>query len=190
MLAKVAAVGQFPGFSRWAFAGEHVHSASETPRAASYTPLFFDSKEYETADQLSELIIPKDETPGAHDAGVVEFLDFMVAHDPDLQYPFRTGLARMNTFAIENHGSDFRRLPLNSQQGLIRKLTYRAEQSNSDIEGQEFLKMFRRYTVIGYYTSRVGLEELDYPGLRLYSSSPECPHKDDPEHLHLPAPRF
>jgi gluconate 2-dehydrogenase gamma chain len=46
----------------------------------------------------------------------------------------------------------------------------------------------RKYTVLGYYTSRIGLEELDYPGLRLYSSSPECPHKGDPEHKHLGAP--
>lgn len=190
MLAKVAAIGLFPGFSRWAFADEHMHGASETPRIESYTALFFNSKEYETADQLSELIIPKDETPGAHDAGVVEFIDFMVAHDPNLQYPFRTGLAWVNTFAVEKHGSDFCKLSPEEQQSLIRKLTYRAEQSISDIEGQDFLKLFRRYTVIGFYTSRIGLEELDYPGLRLYSSSPECPHKDDPEHLHLPAPRF
>ena len=39
----------------------------------------------------------------------------------------------------------------------------------------------RNYTVMGYYTSRAGLEELDYPGLRFYSASPECPHKDDPD---------
>jgi gluconate 2-dehydrogenase gamma chain len=43
----------------------------------------------------------------------------------------------------------------------------------------------REYTVMGYYTSRIGLEQLDYPGLKFYSASPECPHKDDPEHLHL-----
>jgi hypothetical protein len=43
--------------------------------------------------------------------------------------------------------------------------------------------------VMGYYTSRVGLSELDYPGLRFYSQSPACPHTDDPEHRHLPAPR-
>jgi gluconate 2-dehydrogenase gamma chain len=40
---------------------------------------------------------------------------------------------------------------------------------------------------MGYYTSKVGLEQLNYPGLKFYSASPECPHKDDPEHRHLPA---
>jgi gluconate 2-dehydrogenase gamma chain len=48
----------------------------------------------------------------------------------------------------------------------------------------------RRYTVMGYYTSRIGLEELDFPGLKMYAQSPACPHKDDPEHRHLPAARY
>ena len=190
MLAKVAGLSQFPGFSRWMFAGEHVHTDASPARAAVYTPLFFDSNEYKMVDVLSELIIPTDDTPGAHEAGVAEFIDFMVAHDSDLQYPFRSGLAWLNAFATQMGGSDFCSLAQNEQNVLLRKLTIRAEQSPDEMEGQEFLTLFRRYTVLGYYTSRVGLEELDYPGLRLYSSSPECPHKNDPEHKHLPPPRF
>jgi hypothetical protein len=57
-------------------------------------------------------------------------------------------------------------------------------------EGPAFFKLLRSYTVMGYYTTRIGLESLDDPGLRLYSASPECPHKDDPAHLHLPPPRY
>ncbi len=58
-----------------------------------------------------------------------------------------------------------------------------------DLQGTAFFKLIRRYTVMGYYTSRIGLEELDFPGLKFYSQSPECPHKNDPEHRHLPAAR-
>lgn len=190
MLAKVAAIGQFPGFCRWACAGEHSHDQSASPLPATYQPLFFQPSEYKTIDQLSELIIPKDESPGAHDAGVVEFIDFMVAHDDELQYPFRTGLSWLNAFATEKHGADFSSLPPNQQETLLGKLAYRAQQSPAERQGQEFFALVRKYTVFGYYTSRIGLEELDYPGLQIYSASPECPHKDDPEHKHLPAPRF
>ncbi len=42
--------------------------------------------------------------------------------------------------------------------------------------GHEFFLLVRRYTVMGYYTSRVGLEELDFPGFKLYTESPACPH--------------
>jgi hypothetical protein len=189
MLAKVAAIGQFPGFSRWACASEHAHGEASSARPASYQPQFFVPSEYKMVDQLAELIIPKDENPGAHDAGVVEFIDFMVAHDDELQYPFRTGLAWVNAFATEKYGRDFCSLPADEQENLLRRLAYRTQYSALEVQGQEFFALMRRYTVFGYYTSRIGLEELAYPGLQLYSASPECPHRDDPEHKHLPPPR-
>lgn len=190
MLAKVAALAEFPGFSRWAFAGEHSHMESEPPRSESYQPLFFVPAEYKTIDQLTELIIPKDEGPGARDAGVAEFIDFMVAHDDSLQYPFRRGLAWLDAFATEKDGADFYNLTKAQQEALLRKLAYKAEQSPTERQGQEFVALLRKYTVLGYYTSKVGLEELDYPGLKLYSGSPACPHPGDPEHKRLPPPRF
>jgi gluconate 2-dehydrogenase gamma chain len=190
MLAKVAAFAQFPGFSRWAFAGEHSHAESAPVRPETYQPLFFTDAEYKTVDQLTELIIPKDESPGARDAGVAEFIDFMVAHDDSLQYPFRTGLAWLDAFATEKRGRDFFSLDPAQQEALLRKLASKAEQSPTEVQGQEFVALLRKYTVIGYYTSKVGLQELDYPGLKFYSASPACPHPGDPEHTHLPPPRF
>jgi gluconate 2-dehydrogenase gamma chain len=184
MLAKVAVVSQFPGFSRWSFALEHEHSAP--PKAADYQAQFFSPAEYRLLDQLSELIIPRDDTPGAHDAGVVEFIDHMVAHDSDIQFEFRRGLALINALAVQTHSQEFLRLPAQEQEDLLRKI---ATPNQTEIEGPAFFKLLRTYTVMGYYTTRIGLEALDYPGLRLYSASPECPHKDDPEHLHLPPPR-
>jgi hypothetical protein len=186
MFARVAALSQFPGFSRWVCAVGEAAPA----RSANYQPEFFTPAEYQTIDQLAELIIPADSTPGARDAGVPEFIDFMVAHDEDLQYNFRTGLAWLNAFAAQTYGQNFSRLPADQQEILLRKLAYRNEQSPTEVQGQEFFKLAREYTVMGYYTSRVGLEAIDDPGLRLYSSSPECPHKDNPEHRHLPPPRY
>jgi len=168
MLAKVAAVSQFPGFSRWSFSDENEHS-----KAAGYRPQFFSAAEYELLEQLSELIIPRDETPGARDAGVAEFIDHIVAHDPAIQFQFRSGLGLVAA-------QDFMTLPLEKQEDTLRGI---------QLSSPAFFKLLRSYTVMGYYTTRIGLEALDYPGLRFYSASPECPHKDDPEHKHLPPPR-
>jgi gluconate 2-dehydrogenase gamma chain len=187
MLARVAALSQFPGFSRWACAAGHEASEPALPRAATYRPQFFTAPEYKTIDVLTETIIPRDESPGARDAGVSEFVDFMAAHDPDLQYPFRTGLSWLDAFATEKYGGNFSSLDAKQQDALLRKLAYRDRQSPTELQGQQFLNLMREYTVLGYYTSRIGLEELNYPGLKFYSSSPECPHKDDPEHRHLQA---
>jgi gluconate 2-dehydrogenase gamma chain len=181
MLAKVAVVSQFPGFSRWSFASQHDHAAP--PKPPTYIPQFFSESEYRLLDQLTELIIPRDETPGAHDAGVVEFIDHMVSHDPTIQFQFRRGLALVNTIAEK----DFLTLSPDQQEHLLRQLS---TPNQFELEGPAFFKLLRTYTVMGYYTTRIGLEALDYPGLRFYSASPECPHKDDPEHRHLPAPRY
>jgi gluconate 2-dehydrogenase subunit 3-like protein len=189
MLAKVAAVSQIPGFCRWSFASEHEHSAPA--KAAAYQPQFFSPSEYHLLDRLTDLIIPPDippdETPGAHDAGVVEFIDLMVAHDPALQFRFRRGLGLIDTLAVQTHSQDFMNLPAEEQEHLLRTI---ASPNQFELEAPAFFHLLRTYTVMGYYTTRIGLEALDDPGLRLYSASPECPHKDDPEHRHLPPPRY
>ncbi|HSU61138.1 MAG TPA: gluconate 2-dehydrogenase subunit 3 family protein [Bryobacteraceae bacterium] len=153
MLSVAAVASQFPGFSRWAYA-EEVQTA---PRPAAYKPQFFSSAEYGLLDRLTEMIIPRDETPGARDAGVSEFIDFMVAHDPDIQQPFRSGLRSL-------------------QEGNL---------SPERLLAAPFFKLLRRYTVMGFYTTRIGLEQLDFPGLKMYSKSPGCPHTNDREHKHL-----
>lgn len=188
LLAKVAGLSQFPGFCRWSFAHEGMAGQAPAQPKPAYQLQFFSPHEFEMVDVIAEHIIPADSSPGAHEAGVAEFIDFMVAHDDTLQYPFRSGLAWMDAFAVERQNAPFCKLAPEVRNALLRKLAYRAEQSPAELEGQEFFKLIRQYTVTGYYTSRIGLEALDYPGLRLYSSSPECPHKDDPEHMHLKAP--
>ena len=156
--------------------------APPQPRPEKYELQFFTPDEYATIDQVSELIIPVDRTPGAREAGVAEFIDFMTASDEDIQQPFRTGLSALETAAKQKHGNAFVHLPETQQTELLRSM------AAGSAEDQAFFKLIRKYTVMGYYTSRIGLEELDYPGLRLYTHSHACPHKGDPEHKHLPPP--
>ena len=194
MLALAALASQFPGFSKWACAAQHAtdHAMSMVaqPRAAAYSPQFFTTDEYALVDQLTGIIIPKDESPGAREAGVSEFIDFMAANDPKIQKPFRDGLRWLNEQARKTNGSDFAHLSSEQQNVLLRTVAYREHDPPGQTAGHEFFLLMRRYTVMGYYTSRVGLEELDFPGFRLYTESPACPHKDDPEHRHLPPPRY
>jgi len=189
MLAKAAAASQFPGFSRWVFAQQHEHQHAEdaTPpaRQANYKPSYFSPSEYLTIDVLTGLIIPKDESPGAQEAGVSEFIDFMAAHgEKQIRQPMRDGLQWLDSNANERHGASFIRLSPDRQTALLKRAADRTA------EGHAFFRLIRRYTVMGYYTSAIGLKELDYPGLKFYSESPACPHTNDPEHRHLPAPKI
>src|SRR5262245_61944184 len=55
---------------------------------------FFTRHEYATVIVLADLIIPKDERSGsASDAGVPEFMDFMMVDQPARQTAMRGGLA-------------------------------------------------------------------------------------------------
>jgi gluconate 2-dehydrogenase gamma chain len=191
VLAMAAAAGQFPGFHRWAFACAHQGEGDLIPApAARYTPQFFTADEYTTLDQLTALILPTTDTPGAREAGVSEFIDFMVAHDPSIQYDFRFGLGWLDMHARQLHQHAFRELDPPTQTELLRPLAVRVPKGEAPLypgleEGRAFFTRIRRYTLMGFYTSRVGLEQLGYPGLQIYTESQGCPHPDDPEHLHL-----
>jgi len=192
ILATASAAAGFAGFSKWAFACEDVHAAGGVKqiKSATYTPQFFVTDEYPMIERLSEMIIPSEGGAGSREAGVVEFIDFMVFHDDNLQYPFRLGLSWINAHSERLHGKKFLEITPADQTDLLRHLSYKKEFRDGEEDGRMFFNLMREYTVMGFYTSRVGLEELDYPGLKFYTTSPACPHVDDRDHKHLPPPKY
>jgi gluconate 2-dehydrogenase gamma chain len=190
ILGTAAAAAHFPGFSKWGFACGHIGNAALQIKPAAYQPQFFTSAEYAMVERLTEIIIPSDTSPGAKEAGVAEFIDFMVASDSEPQYPFRLGLAWLNAYSERSVGSKFMQLTAEQQTSLLEPLGFKDKQRPGEEDGHRFFKLMREYTVTGFYTSEIGFKEIDNPSLRFYSESPECPHKGDPEHLHLPPPKY
>jgi gluconate 2-dehydrogenase subunit 3-like protein len=199
-LSLAAGASQFPGFVKWAFAdpqsghlqsvhhGNH-HRAAGPQAKKSYKPQFFTDDEYQIISRLSELIIPTDATPGAKEAGVSEFIDFMVFSDPNLQYRFRYGVSWIDAHARYLFRGRFLEITPEQQTGMLTHLAYKDRHRTGEEDGRDFFQLIREYTVIGFYTSRVGLQEINYPGLKQYwREAPGCPHLDDPEHKHLPPP--
>jgi len=200
-LSLAAGASQFPGFVKWAFAdpeashhgGEPIKISAQSGAQAkpnnSYNPQFFTNDEYETISRLSELIIPTDATPGAREAGVSEFIDFIVFSDPNLQYRFRYGVRWIDAHARYLFGRRFLEITPEQQTETLNHLAYKDRHRAGEEDGRDFFRLIREYTVIGFYTSRVGLEEIKYPGLKQYwREAPGCQHLDDPEHKHLPPP--
>ena len=195
-LAYASVASAAPGFSRWSFAfaepdpQQHAHHHPSAPPAShseTYSPRFFTPVEYATVVLLAELILPgtpsatprKPHAPippgeaGATDAGVAEFVDFMATHDPTLQPAFREGLAWIDTASAPH---TFNTLPSADQDALLTRLAYKKNFRPNETPGQTFFALMRRYTVMGFYTSRLGLEALDYPGLTFYAESPSVPN--------------
>jgi gluconate 2-dehydrogenase gamma chain len=185
ILAIAAGAATFPGFSKWSFACGHISDALAQIKPAVYRPVFFGALEYALIERLADLIIHSDDTPGAREAGVSEFIDLMASRDPDLKRDFRTGLNWLNMRSQKTSGKTFLMLSPRQQADLLEPLAYKKKFRAGDEHGREFFDLVKEYTVMGFYTSEIGLKQLDFPGLKFYGESPSCPHKDDPEHLHL-----
>jgi gluconate 2-dehydrogenase gamma chain len=185
ILGTAAVAAHFPGFSKWGIACGHIGNAALQIKPAQYQPQFFSGPEYAAVERLADIIIPSDSTPGAKEAGVAEFIDFMVAHTPDDQYPFRMGLAWLNARAELVNGKPFVELTGEQQNSLLEPLAFKDKAQPGEEDGRTFFVLMRNYTVTGFYTSEIGYKQLDNPALKFYSESPQCPHKDDPEHKHV-----
>jgi gluconate 2-dehydrogenase gamma chain len=201
----------FPGFSQWIFAcscNEH-HPAEAPSPAPPYQPLFFTQDQFRFVDHLTEMIIPADDTPGAKAAGVAEFIDFMLANRVPVanhedsrsveetlrrgtaeQVGFVGGLEWLNARSKSEYQRAFLDIAAAQQAALLEELAYKSKYTPNTERGREFFRLLRHYTVVGYYTSKIGLETLGYPGLRsAWPKFPGCSHPDDPEHAHLLEPR-
>ena len=205
-----AVAGTFPGFSKWAFAcpQEHPQLTNANPPSTPYKPLFFSPEHYRMVEHIADVIIPEDDTPGAKQAGVAEFIDFMVANrvpvsvsrdvrstedaiemGNEAQAKFLLGIDWMNARCHSEFGHPFMECTTEQQNSLLEELAYKAKFKPTTESGREFFRMMRDYTVIGYYTTKIGLESLGYPGLRtVWPKMPGCTHPDDPEHAHLHDP--
>lgn len=190
IMATAAAASKFPGFAKWAFICTHDNGVKEQIRPENYQPKFFSPSEFATVERLTELIIPSDTTPGAREAGVAEFVDFMVAHDTEQQYPMRLGIGWLNAHSERLFGKPFAELSGDQQVSVLEPLAYKAKYREGEEDGRKFFGAIRELTVMGFYTTEIGYKEINNPALRFYSKSPACPHLDDPDHMHLPAPKW
>lgn len=188
VMGVAAVAAHFPGFAKWAYAQAHEPSGEPAAgRPQVYTPQFFSREEYACVERLTDLIIPSDGTPGARDVGAAEFVDFMVAHDTEQQQPMRAGLAWLQEHSNRKFAQPFLELSAAQQVSLLEPLAYEAKYREGEEAGREFFRRVKELTAMGFYTSEIGWRELDNPALRFYAESPACPHKNDPEHRHLPA---
>ncbi|MBZ5527586.1 MAG: gluconate 2-dehydrogenase subunit 3 family protein [Acidobacteriia bacterium] len=191
IMAMAAVASHYPGFTKWVFACAHPAAAgAQQIKPAKYTAQFCTAQEYALVERLTEMIIPSDDGPGAREAGVAEFVDFMVAHDRARQYKFRTGMTWLNVHAQRLKGRAFLELSEAQQADILEPLAYKSRHREGEEEGRDFFSSIKELTAMGFYSSEIGYRDLDNPALKFYAESPACPHAGDPEHRHLPPPKW
>ena len=194
LLRLLAAAPVAAGFS-WtdaeaSTAGGLAQAARTGPAATPFTPAFFTAHEYDTVRRLADLIIPRDErSGGAIDAGVPEFMDFLLAEEPKLpeasrrQTAMRGGLAWLDLECQRRFDASFVTCRDDERTALLDDISQPPpvdpdadpETSPAGSHGRAFFASFRDLTASGFWTSRIGMTDLQFQGNRVVAEWTGCP---------------
>jgi gluconate 2-dehydrogenase gamma chain len=126
---------------------------------------FFDDHEMKTISILADIIIPKDEKSGsATDAKVPEFIEFIVKDMPRHQIPMRGGLKWLDLQCLRRFNADFASCTKEQQIEMVDEIAYPEKAKPEFAPGVAFFNLMRDLTATGFFTSEIGLKDLDYQG--------------------------
>jgi hypothetical protein len=133
----------------------------------SYTPRFFTVREYAAIVALSDLIIPKDASSGsASDAGAPEFIDYIVAEQPQRQIAMRGGLVWLDSECRRRFDRAFLECSDAERRQVLDDIAWPARARPALSHGVTFFTTMRDLVATGFWSSRMGVEDLGYVGNR------------------------
>lgn len=126
---------------------------------------FFTDHEFETVHKLADIIIPADDRSGsASDAGVPEFIDFMMLDRPDFQTPIRGGLNWLDNQCRERYSNVFIDCTQAQQKEILDAVAYPGVAKPTMQAGVSFFNRFRDLVAAGFWSSKIGIEDIQYLG--------------------------
>jgi gluconate 2-dehydrogenase gamma chain len=151
-------------------------AAAAQTKSSAYQPKFFTAHEYATVAVLVDVIIPKDERSGsATDAGVPEFMDFMMIDDAKRQIAMRGGLALVDHLCNERFGRTFLDCTDAERRQMLDVIAFPRTAPPSFANAVTFFSSFRDLTASGFWTTKMGVEDLQYRGNTFVSEWNGCP---------------
>jgi len=146
------------------------------PLGQAVQPKFFTAHEWETVRVLVDIVIPRDDRSGsASDAGVPEFMDFMMNERDDGRIPMRGGLAWLDDQCQHRSNKTFVATAENERTALIDDIAWPKRAKPEHSHGVAFFNMFRDLTASGFYSSKIGIADLDYRGNEFVTNWTGCP---------------
>ena len=202
-------LGTAPIAAGFAWTGSEVAAAHELAQAARapgarfgaappFQPKFFTPHEWETVRVLVDAIIPKDDRSGsATDAGVPEFMDFILIDEPRLaeetsrQTAMRGGLAWIDLECQRRFDKTFVACTDAERTALLDDISKPQPVTTADApgsvttdepptlpvlsHGRAFFASFRDLTATGFWTTKMGMEDLQFLGNRYVAEWTGCP---------------
>jgi len=139
----------------------------------NYKPVFFTGEQAAIVAELSEIIIPRTETPGAKDAGVPGFIDSMLkeVYSEEDQQKFLKGLSEFEAEAQKEYGDSFISCSRENQVALFKK-QHDAAVAAMGTGGptgwwntgggadKPFVLKVKELTLLGFFTSEAGATQV------------------------------
>ena len=121
----------------------------------------FSSDEKKIVERMSDIIIPRTDTPGAVDAGAPAFVMMMMneCHTAEDQKKFHAGLMGFDKECKEKSGASFLKLSPEKQEEVVKRLDATAlDKKNKKSSDEEFVfyRNLKALTLLGFFTSEPG----------------------------------
>lgn len=130
-----------------------------------YKPKFFTAHEWATVRVLVDIIIPKDERSGsATDATVPEFMDFLMDDQTNRRTAMRGGLAWIDHQCEERYDKRFIECSDEQRMAVLDDIAWPAKAKPEFAHGVAFFNSFRDLTAAGFWSSKMGVQDLQYTG--------------------------
>jgi hypothetical protein len=155
-----------------------VHKEKAASPAGKYAPKYFSASQYTALLALCDTIIPRDEkSGGAVEAGAPEFIDLLTSENPEYQLKLGGGLFWLDGFCTDRYGSIFLECKPEQQKEVLDLIAFRknAKQDAALSQGVAFFAFLRNLTCDGFYTSKIGIADLQYMGNTSLREFPGCP---------------
>ena len=180
MLKVLGAAPAVAGLTWTEAEAAQARTQAQSTRAAAkpgaYKPKFFTAHEWATVNLLVDIIIPKDERSGAAtDAGVPEFMDFMMNDQPARQTAMRGGLRWIDAQCEKRYDKRFLECADAERTAVLDDIAWPQRAKPEFLHGVTFFNSFRDLTAAGFWSSKMGVMDLEYTGNTMMPEWPGCP---------------
>ena len=145
---------------------QEVHQiAAHRQGQGPYEPQAFTDHEFRTLERLTDLIIPvEDRKPGALAASCAPWIDTISSENDELKTIYTEGFAWLDAAMKPRGAPDFVSAPPSEQIAMLDLIAYRLNETPELAPGIQFFGWVRRMTVDAFYTSEIGIKDIDYRG--------------------------
>jgi len=187
-LKLIGLMAAAPTFS-FSCTGTGNEEPGSAPQAATqpndgYERQFFTDHEFETVRVLADLVIPADDHSGsATDAGVPRFMDFVLTDEKlggreamkERQTAMRGGLAWLDYQCRQRFDALFVDCTDAQRRELLDLIAWPEQAPPAMEPGVSFFNSFRDLTASGFFSSKMGVEDLEYVGNESVAEWTGCP---------------